>query len=95
MCVDTSNRYITKEWFKNKLKRHCPVCAKNLVCKSDLYTHIDKIHGSSETIKLSGEFKGENLKLFKHGFPYTTNYEVHEEFKVETVKESNLDPLQR
>ena len=68
---------------------------KNLVCKSDLYTHIDKIHGSSEAIKLSGEFKGENLKLLKHGFPYTTNYQVHEEFKVETVKESNLDPLQR
>ena len=46
----------------------------------------------SEAIKLCGEFKGENLKLFKHGFPYTTNYQVHEEFKVETVKESNLDP---
>ena len=30
-----------------------------------------------------------------HGFPYTTNYQVYEEFKVETVKKSNLDPLQK
>ena len=36
-------------------------------------------------------YKGKNLKLFKHGFPYTTNYQIHEEFKIETVKESNLE----
>ena len=57
-----------------------------------IYTLILISHGSIKAIKLSGGFKGENLKLFKHIFPYTTNYQVHEEFKVETVKESNLDP---
>ena len=51
--------------------------------------------GLCEAIKRSREFKRENLKLFKHGFPYKTNYQVHEEFEVETVKKSNLDPLQR
>ena len=46
--MDTSKRCITKEWFKKILKWHCTVCTLNLVSKSDLYDHIDKIHGSTE-----------------------------------------------
>ena len=77
------------------LSCHNLIFVSLLVCKSDIYTHIEKNHGLCKAIKRSREFKEENLKLFKHGFHYTTNFLVHEEFKVETVKESNMDPLQR
>ena len=82
MCVDTSNRHITKDWFKTK--SDVVQFAHKILFVKVIY--IDKSHGSIKAMKLSGEFKGENLELFKHEFPYTTNYQVHEEFKIETVK---------
>ena len=59
MCVDTLNRYITKEWFKKTLKQHCTVCRENIVWKIDLQSHIEKNHGSFFHYE---EFEVDNVK---------------------------------